>query len=156
MKLGKKTNQTKEYTKAVHNIHKHKMAVIGCFIFGFDTDTKAVFKNTLKMIKKLKIDIADFCALTPFPGTPTYTKLQKEKRIITTDWGKYNLKNVVFKPKNMTLTELQDGIKRMYIEFYSPVYTIQRITRSLKLGIYPFISVKIRNIIATMNSRKLF
>jgi radical SAM superfamily enzyme YgiQ (UPF0313 family) len=154
--IGKKTNKIEEYSLTVKNIHNNGMAVIGDFMFGFDNDTPDVFNKTLKMIKKLQIDIADFCILTPFPGTPIYQKLEKENRILTKDWSKYTLKNVVFNPKNMTPDELLLGTRKMYYEFYSKLYTGKRIARSLKLGIYPFFLILARNIIANMNSRRLF
>jgi radical SAM superfamily enzyme YgiQ (UPF0313 family) len=154
--VGKYTNKIEEYFKAVKNIHKNHMAVIGDFMFGFDTDTIDVFDDTLKMIKELNIDIADFCVLTPFPGTPIYNKLEREGRILTKDWSKYNLKTVVFKPKNLTPDELRQGIIKMYSEFYTPIYTLKRVLRSLNFGIYPFFMVLARNTISNMNRRILF
>lgn len=154
--IGKKTNKVDEYFQAVKNIHDNKMAVIGCFIFGFDTDIHNVFDDTLKTIKELKIDVADFCILTPFPGTPIFNRLKREGRILTKDWAKYTLKNVVFQPKQMTPDELLQGVRRMYAGFYSTSYTIERVCRSLRLGIYPFLLVLARNAVATMNSKKLF
>ena len=145
-----------EYFQAVKNIHDHKMAVIGCFMFGFDTDTYDVFDDTLKTIKELKIDVADFCVLTPFPGTPIFNKLEKEGRILTKDWVNYNLKTAVFQPKQMTLDETYKGMQKMYTEFYSIPYTIRRITRGLKLGLFPFFLITTRNTVATMTARRLF
>ena len=125
-------------------------------MFGFDTDTKEIFDETLESIKRLQIDVADFSVLTPFPGTPIFDKFEKEGRILTKNWSQYNLKNVVFQPKNMMPEELLDGIRKMYREFYSPYYSIQRIVKSVQLGIYPFFLVLARNAIAVMNSRSLF
>jgi radical SAM superfamily enzyme YgiQ (UPF0313 family) len=104
----------------------------------------------------MKIDICDFCVLTPFPGTPIFNRLEKEKRILTKDWESYNLKTVVFQPKQMTPDEIHKGLRKMYSEFYSIPYTIRRITRGLRLGLYPFLLIMARNVVATMNSRKLF
>lgn len=154
--IGKKTNNVADYFKAVENIHNYKMSVIGCFMFGFDTDKHTIFDETLDAIKKMKIDICDFCVLTPFPGTPIFNRLEKEKRILTKDWESYNLKTVVFQPKQMTPDEIHKGLQKMYSEFYSIPYTIRRITRGLRLGLYPFLLIMARNIVATMNSRKLF
>lgn len=154
--MGKTTNKVKEYMQAVQNIHDNRMAVIGCFMFGFDTDTKDVFNETLKAIRDLEIDVVDFCVLTPFPGTPLFNKFEKQGRIMTKDWSKYNMKDVVYKPKNMTSEELLQGLRKMYTKFYSTPYTIRRVIRSLRLGIYPFLVVLSRNIIANMNSRVLF
>jgi len=154
--IGKSTNKVEKYKKAVENVHENKMAIIGSFVFGFDTDSKDVFNETLMMIRNLKIDLADFCILTPFPGTPLFEKLKKEGRIFEKDWSKYTMRNVVFEPKNLTPEELLEGVKRMYIEFYSTQNTVKRIFRGLKLGIYPFFLVMIRNAVANMNSRFLY
>ena len=154
--IGKTSNRVEEYFQAVKNIHGHGMAVIGSFMFGFDSDTKDVFDETLKTIKELEIDVADFCILTPVIGTPVFNKLEKEGRILTKDWSEYDMKNVVFKPKNMTPEELLQGVRRMYVEFYSTSYTLKRVVKSLRLGLYPFFLVLARNAVANMNSKLLF
>ncbi len=154
--IGKTSNRVEEYFQAVKNIHGHGMAVIGSFMFGFDSDTKDVFDETLKTIKELEIDVADFCILTPVIGTPVFNKLEKEGRILTKDWSKYDMKNVVFEPKNMTPEELLQGVRRMYAEFYSTSYTVKRVVKSLRLGLYPFFLVLARNAVANMNSKLLF
>jgi radical SAM superfamily enzyme YgiQ (UPF0313 family) len=154
--VSKKTNKVIEYEKAIKNIHENKMAVIGYFVFGFDNETNDVFDKTLEMIKDLQIDVADFCILTPFPGTPLFNKLEKEKRIISKDWSKYTMKNIVFKPNNMTSQELLQGVRKMYRDFYSYSYTTKRVIKGLRLGKYPFFIVLNRNAVANMNSRRLF
>jgi radical SAM superfamily enzyme YgiQ (UPF0313 family) len=154
--VGKQTNIVKDYAQAVQNIHSNHMAVIGDFIFGFDTDTSEVFEKTLTAIKELEIDVADFSILTPFPGTLLFKKLEEEGRILIRDWRHYNLKTVVFTPKQMTLEDLQRGVQKMYSVFYAPEYTLKRITRNLHYGIRPALTVFIRSIIATINSRRLF
>jgi radical SAM superfamily enzyme YgiQ (UPF0313 family) len=153
--VGKRTNTVDHYRQAVNNIHTNQMAVVGDFIFGFDTDTPEVFDRTLRVIKDLEIDIVDFSILTPFPGTPLYNKLEAEGRILTKDWKYYNMGNVMFKPKHMTPEELQIGITMIFNEFYSPGHTVKRILRSLRWGLVPFFVVFMRNIIATMGRRRL-
>ncbi|MFH1100407.1 MAG: radical SAM protein [Methanobacteriota archaeon] len=153
--IKKRTNTVTDYQKAIHNIHTHKMAVVGDFIFGFDTDTPQVFEQTLNAIKELHIDVADFCILTPLPGTLLYERLEKEGRILTKDWTQYTLKHVVYQPKHMTPEQLNIGVKKMYTAFYSPLYTMKRLTKSMRLGIYPFTLLIARNMIALMNARKL-
>ena len=153
--IGKRSNKVEEYKKAIENIHKNKMAVIGSFMFGFDTDTKDVFEKTLNIIYDLKIDVVDFCILTPFPGTPVYERFEKEGRILTKDWSKYTMKSVVFKPKNMTAEELLIGVKKLYKNYYSTSNTFKRVIRCLNLGLYPVFLVLVRNAIANMNSRRI-
>jgi len=154
--VGKTTNMVEEYRQAIYNIHNYHMVVIGEFMFGFDTDTPDVFEKTLKTVKDLKIDVADFSILTPFPGTPLFNKLDDEKRILTKDWKYYNMGHAVFKPKQMTSEELLRGVQQMYAKFYTPSYTMKRILQNIHRGLYPFFVVFARNIVAMMNSRRLF
>ena len=81
--------------------------------------------------------------------------LKNENRIITDDWSKYNMHDVVFKPKNMTPEELRNGVIKMYNEYYSNKYTIKRIVKSIKLGFYQFFLVLFRNMITTMGTTQL-
>jgi radical SAM superfamily enzyme YgiQ (UPF0313 family) len=153
--VGKKTNMVEEYRQAIQNIHEYHMVVIGEFMFGFDTDTPYVFEKTLNAIKDLKIDVADFTILTPFPGTPLFNRLDAEKRILTKDWKYYNMGNVVFKPKQMTPQALLLGVQQTYAEFYTPLYTMKRIFQNLNRGIYPFFVAFARNLVAMMGRRRL-
>jgi radical SAM superfamily enzyme YgiQ (UPF0313 family) len=154
--VGKTTNTVNEYAKAVQNIHSNHMAVIGDFIFGFDTDTREVFEKTLSMIKDLEIDVADFSILTPFPGTPLFKKLDNQGRILTKDWKVYNMGHAVFRPNHMTPEELEERVRRVYNEFYGMSFTIKRIVRSLRLGMYTFLVIFARNFVAMMSRRRLF
>ncbi len=152
--IGKKTNKVEEYAQAIKNINNHHMAVIGDFMFGFDMDTSSVFMQTLQTIKELKIDIADFSILTPFPGTPLFTELEHQKRILSKDWKLYNMGHAVFRPLHMTPEELEQGVRHMYSEFYGVPYTLRRIIRSIRWGIYPFFVIGARNFLAMMSSRR--
>jgi len=153
--IGKTTNLVAEYGQAVRNIHKNHMVVIGEFIFGFDTDTKEVFKHTFTMIQDLEIDTADFTILTPFPNTPLFKKLDKAGRILTKDWSIYDLGHVVFTPNHMTSTELQHGVQWMYAEFYQLPFVIKRLMRSLRWGVYPFFVIFTRNFVSMIGRRRL-
>jgi radical SAM superfamily enzyme YgiQ (UPF0313 family) len=153
--VGKKTNKVIDYAQAIKNIHKHHMVVIGDFIFGFDTDTKNVFEQTLKAVKELNIDVADFSILTPFPGTPLFYKLESQSRILTKDWTLFNMGHAVFRPFHMSPAELENGVRGVYNEFYGKAYTLRRITRGVRLGLYPFFVIVARNIIAMMGRRRL-
>jgi radical SAM superfamily enzyme YgiQ (UPF0313 family) len=152
--MGKTTNRVSEYAQAVENIHANHMAVIGEFVFGFDTDTKEVFDTTLVMMNDLKIDVADFTILTPFPHTPLFKRLESSGRIVTKDWSCYDMGHVVFTPNHMTAKELHDGVRRMYHEFYQLTSTMRRIVRGLRWGVYPFFAIVVRNLVAMIVSRR--
>lgn len=136
----KKTNIVEDYARAVKKIHKFKMSVFGTFVLGFDEDNPDIFNVMKTHIGELGIDAVNFAILTPYPGTPLFNRLEKEGRILTKDWSKYNRKNIVFEPKNMTKKELEEGFHNITREFSSIPYMSYRTLRSLSLGLYPFIA----------------
>lgn len=132
--VNKNTNKVENYYKIIEKIHDHGMNVHGFFMFGFDNDSKEIFKKTFDFIKKSKIDSADFSILTPFPGTPIHDDFQKQGRILTTDWSKYTYSNIVFLPKNISNSDILKGIKTLYYDFYSFKEIARRFLNSLKRG----------------------
>jgi radical SAM superfamily enzyme YgiQ (UPF0313 family) len=144
--IGKKTNQVAKYISTVKKIHDYGMIVIGSFVFGFDTDTPDIFDKTIEFANKSEIDILPINILTPFPGTPLYERLNREGRILTKDWSKYNLGTVVFQPKNMTPEELFDNTVRFHRNWYETSNTMKRIIRSMKFGFYPFLETATLNL----------
>ena len=117
--IGKKTNKVEDYAIAVKKIKGYGMTIMGLFMFGFDTDTNDVFDSTLEAVYKMDLERAGFAIVTPYPGTPLFDELEKEGRILTRDWSQYNLRNVVFQPKNMSVEELRDGRESVAKEYYS-------------------------------------
>ena len=148
----KKTNIVEDYARAVKKIHKYKMAVFGTFVLGFDEDTPDIFNVMQAHIGKLGIDAVNFAILTPYPGTPLFHRLEKEGRILTKDWAKYNRKNVVFSPKNMIKEELEDGFQQITRKFSSLPYLGYRSMRSLYLGVYPFMATFAGNLAQYMKT----
>ena len=94
----------------------------------------------------MEIDNPTLNILTPYPGTPLFERLEREGRILTRDWSKYNLWNVVFKPKNMTPKELLNGTYDLNKRLYSPSNIVRRILNSVKLGFHPCKSTISKNI----------
>ncbi len=137
--MGKSTNLVREYRDAVKIIHDHGIGIQGSFIFGTDQDDLSVFSDVLRFIEKAHIEAALFSVLTPFPGTRIQQTLMKENRILHTDWEKYDMNHVVFRPKNMTPKQLQDGLNWAYKRLYGYGSIIKRLfpfkKRSLFYGI---------------------
>ena len=105
----KKTPLPEDYAWRVEIFHSQGIQVNASFVFGFDHDTPDVFEKTVKWLEENRLACATFHILTPYPGTPLFRQLEKEKRILHRDWNRYDTANVVFQPRNMTADELQSG-----------------------------------------------
>jgi len=125
----KQGNKVKDFKKMIQRLHDHGMTVQSGIIFGFDQDSPDVFDKTLEAINDWEIDIVEPNILTPFPGTPLFDRLEKEDRLLTKDWSRYNLVDVVFKPNNMSEKELYEGTRKVAKEFYSVPKVFMRIAK---------------------------
>jgi len=142
--VGKTTNVVERYKEVVEKIHKNRMAVIGSFIIGFDEETEETLSNYSKNIDDLKLDGIELGILTPFPGTPLFDQMEKNRRILTRDWTKYSEGNegdIVFQPKHMSEEKLREYAMGVYMDhiasYRAVIRNIKTTIRGFKLGFYP-------------------
>ena len=112
-------NLLKEYKEVIARVHDRKIAIMGTFVFGFDSDGIEGFANTVDFVMENKIELPRYAVLTPFPGTPLHQRLDKEGRLLHKDWSLYDGQHVVFQPSLMTPGELQRGIEWTWKKTYS-------------------------------------
>jgi len=115
-----KYQQYDNYVKAIDKIQSYGISVNGCFILGFDTDTKETFKETEQFIAESNLSEVQITLLTPFPGTALYHQLKSEGRLLTEHyWDKCTLFDVNFVPKNFTVGELEAEFENLMKNVYS-------------------------------------
>jgi radical SAM superfamily enzyme YgiQ (UPF0313 family) len=123
-------NDPSTYSRLVRDLHDHGISVMGCFVFGLDHDTPAVFRETVGFCAEAGIDLPRFAVATPFPGTPFFRRLEAEGRILTRNWELYDAQHVVFRPARMSVEELQRGHESAWRSAYSWRTIARRLTRS--------------------------
>ncbi|PWU09151.1 MAG: B12-binding domain-containing radical SAM protein [Verrucomicrobia bacterium] len=110
------------FEKALSNLRRHQIRVYGTFIFGYDADTPECFTQTVSFARDHALYIAAFNHLTPFPGTPLYTRLQNERRLLYEAWwldDRYSYNRIPFQPRGMSADLLQQNCLKARREFYS-------------------------------------
>jgi len=105
-------------------------------VFGFDDDTLATFPETVEFLQRNKIGTVSFNILTPYPGTVLYDQYKREGRLLTTDWRYFDHSTVVFRPRNMTPSELQSGTMWARREFTKISSVLKRLPGNLR---HPFL-----------------
>lgn len=122
-----KFNQFDSYIKSIEKIQSYGISVNGCFILGFDTDTKETFSHTEQFIKDSNLSEVQITLLTPFPGTDLHHQLKMEKRLLQDKyWDKCTLFDVTFIPKNFTVTELENSFQELMFNVYAKQNVAQR------------------------------
>lgn len=112
-------NRPQDYPRVVDELHRRRIALQGCFVFGLDEDTPEVFLKTADFAVQCGIDLPRFAIVTPFPGTALYDALEEEDRILTRNWEVYDGQHVVFQPRQMSVQQLQQGTELAWQRAYS-------------------------------------
>ncbi len=120
----------------IAKLHDYQVAVDSAMIFGFDEHTPNIFEETLNFVDEVELDTSAATILTPFPGTDLYSRLDREGRLLTKDWRKYDCSHAVFSPRQMTAEELEDGVDWYHRKINGLTRSTKRnITRVRNLGL---------------------
>ncbi|HEU4387786.1 MAG TPA: radical SAM protein, partial [Blastocatellia bacterium] len=123
-------NSPDRFIRVVEKLHEHGIALQGCFVFGLDGDGPDVFMKTAEFAVAAKIDLPRFAIVTPFPNTGLYKRLESESRILTRNWELYDGQHVVFRPRRMSVRELEAGTEIAWKHAYSVRSILSRLRHS--------------------------
>ncbi len=127
LKSNWKLRQHDFYKAAIAKIQSYGITVNGCFVLGLDGDTPEVFNDALNFVSDSGLYEVQVTFLTAFPGTPLHERLNREGRIIRDRaWELCTLFDINFRPKNMTVEQLQSGFLKLAKQLYSAEETHER------------------------------
>lgn len=115
-----KRKRVDSYKAAIERIQSHRVAVIGCFVLGLDGDTVAVFDDVRRFVEDSGLFQVQITVMTAFPGTPLYERLRTEDRLLhPTEWERCTLFDVNYTPKQMSVSELEQGLIALGSQLYN-------------------------------------
>jgi len=120
------------YSQALNNMRRHKIPIYATFVFGYDEDTPETFEEVFEFAQEQAFYITAFNHLVPFPGTPLYARLEKQKRLLYPAWWLergYRFNQVPFKPANMNAEKLASRCLDLRRRFYSVPGILKRLNR---------------------------
>ena len=127
LKTNWKARRQDEYLPAIAKIQSYGVTVNGCFILGLDGDTPEVFDDVFEFVKNSGLYEVQITFLTAFPGTPLYARLKREGRILRDRaWELCTLFDINFRPRDMSVAELQSGFLGLAKRLYSAEETSER------------------------------
>lgn len=122
-----KLKQSDRYLEAIDKIQSNGITVNGCFIVGLDGDTPNIFRDIGDFIEKSKLLEAQVTFLTPYPGTPLYKRLKSEGRLLKDKyWDRCTMFDINFRPKNMSIEELEKGLLWLFKKIYNEKEYLKR------------------------------
>ena len=85
----------------------------------------------VRFAQRTRLCMSCYPILTPYPGTEVFAQYEREGRLLTRDWDKYNGATVVFEPRRMSVHDLRHAQMAAFHEFYTPASALRR------LGVWP-------------------
>ncbi len=116
--VGKAFNESRRYEQRIAAIRGAGIGVIAGIIVGMDHDDARVFEETLRLLRRLRIDALQLNIMTPLPGTPLFDDFARQGRIADRSWRHYDFRHCVIQPARMSARDLQDGADWLYRQFY--------------------------------------
>lgn len=112
-------NKVHRYDENVAKMHKYGINVVGAFIFGFVTDSRSTFQQTLDFAMRNKLAMVNTGIMTPFPGTEVFQEAERKGLLTDRDWEHYTGGNLVWSHPNFDKDELEHA----YLEFRRTFYS---------------------------------
>jgi len=123
-----KRKQAPRYRRVIDTLQSRGISVNGCFILGLDSQTADVFPAVLDFVRSSGLAEVQYTVLTPFPGTPLYDRMKREGRLLQEKfWDSCTLFDVNFRPRQMSVEELESGLRWLFTETYSRNETKRRL-----------------------------
>jgi radical SAM superfamily enzyme YgiQ (UPF0313 family) len=96
------------------------------FVYGFDDDDWRTVRETVKFARRSRLSSTQFLILTPLPGSEFYDQVRCQNRIQFRDWSLYDAHHAVFRPKRLSLFDLQRAQIESHARFYSLAEVLRR------------------------------
>jgi radical SAM superfamily enzyme YgiQ (UPF0313 family) len=96
-------------------------------IFGLPDDDRDTFRRTVDHLERMKVPIAQFFIMTPYPGTPSGDRIHREGKVFDFELAHLREPYVVFQPDRLTPQELAEGWWWSVERFYSLRSILKRV-----------------------------
>ena len=100
----------------INHIQDTGLTISAFYIIGFIEDDHTSVMNMINYAKKVNSLAAQFCVMTPFPGTKLYDDLKD--RITTTNWSDFTEYNPTLKLDNLSAAEVVKYRDLAYKKYY--------------------------------------
>jgi anaerobic magnesium-protoporphyrin IX monomethyl ester cyclase len=102
---------------AVGVLKRNGFEIFASYILGGLGETVKAANETIRWAKRLDTNVAQFCILTPYPGTAIYEKVKD--RIFRRHWTFFDTQHLVFKHDHISFVRLQWLLLKANLLYYS-------------------------------------
>lgn len=126
------TEPSEGMRERVRRYHEHGIGVEGTVILGTDDQDEEGLRRLVDFTLEIGLDMAEFNVLTPYPHTAYRAELEAEGRLLGAGWEGYTGDRVLFQPKRMSASRLQELYHWAWDRFYGEASQQVRMARLLR------------------------
>lgn len=119
IKKGITTDDSRKFTK---DAKKAGLMILADFIFGMQGETKETADKTIKFVKEIKPNIAQFSIATPMPGTEFYNWVKENNFLLVDDLeeslDKDGFQKCIVSYPDFTKEDIENYVDRGLKEYY--------------------------------------
>ncbi|NUW66076.1 B12-binding domain-containing radical SAM protein [Vibrio coralliilyticus] len=113
---GRRPIKDDKFRSIIQKLEKSGIQVQGFYIIGLIDDTEESIQKTINYSHRLNTYTAQFCVLTPFPGTKTFRDL--EHRLLTTDFSRFTEYDPVVKIDGVSPERISEYVDMAFNSYY--------------------------------------
>lgn len=115
---SKKGTKVEQVRKAVEMCRKYGIESVAHIIFGLPGESEETIKETVRKLKEIDPDYANFYILVPYPGTEVFKDYLSKGYISNQDWSKYEALNANISLPGLPPKRLEELRRKAFLSFY--------------------------------------
>lgn len=131
-------DQTPEQIRnAVQMADDAGLETVGFFMMGLPGETEETMRRTIEFARSLPLTYAKTTMTLPYPSSPLYKLVERDGRILSKDWSRYNFHSTsdVWQHENLDWKTIRHCYALFHRRFYFRFsYVWKRFWRDLRMG----------------------
>jgi anaerobic magnesium-protoporphyrin IX monomethyl ester cyclase len=105
--------------QAVEMLKKNGLQIHASYILGGLHDTAKTIHETIRFAKRLDTNVAQFCILTPYPGTAVYEQVKDRIFRWRAPWAFFDMQHLVFKHPHLSFVRMEWLLLKAHLLYYT-------------------------------------
>jgi radical SAM superfamily enzyme YgiQ (UPF0313 family) len=115
----KKGTGVGEILETIEMLKRNGVQIHASYIIGGLHETAHSIHETIRFAKKLDTNVAQFCILTPLPGTAIYEALKDRILKWRAPWSFFDLQHLVFKHDHLSFIRMEWLLFKAHLLYYT-------------------------------------
>jgi len=115
----KKGIDAERTVQAVEMLKRNGLGIHASYIIGGLHEDAKMIHETIRFAKRLDTNVAQFCILTPYPGTAVYNQVKDRIFKRRAPWSFFDMQHLVFKHDHLSFIRMEWLLLKAHLLYYT-------------------------------------